>query len=57
MREKAIIAVLCFAGFCAFDVPPFDLGIQILEEADAFVVLAVSRELDEVEGVVGGDGL
>jgi hypothetical protein len=34
------------------DVSPFDLHIEILQEADAFVVLAVARELEEVEGMM-----
>jgi hypothetical protein len=33
-----------------------DLGVQILEEANAVVVLAVARELDEIEMVVDGNG-
>jgi hypothetical protein len=34
------------------DVPSVDLDVEVLEEADALVVLAVAGELDEVEGVV-----
>jgi hypothetical protein len=38
------------------DAPPLDLRVEILEEADALVVLAVARQLDEVEGVVDPRG-
>ncbi len=34
MRERAIIAALCFAGFCAFDVPPFDLTAMTTAQAN-----------------------
>ena len=37
------------------DVAAFDLGVQILEEANPAVVLAVAGELDEVEMVVDRD--
>jgi hypothetical protein len=38
------------------DVPPLDLGVEVLQEPDALVVLAVARELDEVEGMVDRRG-
>jgi hypothetical protein len=37
------------------DVTAFDLDVQVLEEANAVVVLAVTGELDEVEVVVDVD--
>jgi hypothetical protein len=37
-------------------VAPGDLGVQVLQEADAVVALAVACELDEVEGVQRRDG-
>jgi hypothetical protein len=37
------------------DVAALDLRVQVLQEADALVVLAVARELDEVERVMDGD--
>jgi hypothetical protein len=33
------------------DVPALDLRVEVLEEADPLVVLAVARQLDEVERV------
>jgi hypothetical protein len=37
------------------DVAPLDLRVEILQEADAVVVLAVARQLEEVERVVDAD--
>ena len=37
------------------DVAALDLRVEVLQEADALVVLAVARELDEVERVVDRD--
>ena len=37
------------------DVAALDLGVEVLEEADAVVVLAVAGELDEVERVMDRD--
>src|SRR3954468_8576974 len=34
MRERAIIAALCFAGFCTFDTLPFDLAKMAKAQAD-----------------------
>jgi hypothetical protein len=34
------------------DMPTVDLRVEVLEEADPLVVLAVARQLDEVERVV-----
>jgi hypothetical protein len=34
------------------DVPAVDLRVQVLEEADSVVALAVARELDEIERMV-----
>ena len=42
-------------GVHQHDVPALDLDIQVLEEADAVVVLAVAGELDEVEVMVRPD--
>jgi hypothetical protein len=43
-------------GVHEHDITAVDLGIQILEEANAVVVLAVARELDEIEMVVDLEG-
>jgi hypothetical protein len=37
------------------DRPAGDLGVEILEEADPVVALAVARELDEVQVVMAAD--
>jgi len=34
MRERTIIAAFCVAGFCAFDVPPFDLAAMSKAQAN-----------------------
>ena len=39
-------------GVDEHDVPPRDLDVEILEEPDPFVVVAVPRQLDEVERMV-----
>jgi len=38
------------------DVAAGDLRVEVLQEADSLVVLAVARELDEVEVVMDRDG-
>jgi hypothetical protein len=43
-------------GVHQHDVPAGDLRVEVLQEADSLVVLAVARELDEVEVVVDRDG-
>jgi hypothetical protein len=43
-------------GVHEHDVTAVDLGVQVLEEANAVVVLAVAGELDEIEMVVDLDG-